>query len=313
MLENRAPTPSVPCEELVTGFDHYLLEVRGLLPSTRAVYGRHILQFLATQFPSGTICNIRELHPRDIFGYISMRAGQGSPHRTKMDVCVLRSFLRYLVVSGNCDQSLIAGVPSVPTRKLAHLPKVLSNEAVTALLKSFDRDTPTGRRNFAMALCIIRLGLRAGEVAALSLDDIDWRSGSISIRTPKGRRTSIIPLPGDVGEALTDYLQWGRPATDHRYLFVQHPRGRHPGKAMTAPAVRGAISQGWQRTGHKVPSRGTHALRHTLASNMLREGADLKIIADTLRHRSLDTTMIYTKVDFIGLADVIQPWPEVTT
>lgn len=296
-------------EELLAQFDQYLVEVRGARPGTRNHFRRHVHEFLKARFPSGNVEPCK-LSPPDLFSYIAEHAAGGQPGRTKLAATALRSFLRYLVIRGDCDPSLVTSVPSAPRWKLSSIPKVLSEHQVAALMETFNRETAIGLRDYAITLCLARLGLRAGEVAHLLLDDVNWRSGSLRIQAEKNRRVSTMPLPRDVGAALADYLRNGRPPTKERHLFVNHGRGSQKGMAMTSSAVRLVIRRAWERSGIQVPSKGTHTLRHTLASRMLRTGADLKQIADVLRHRSFETTMVYMKVDLDRLTEVAQPWPE---
>jgi site-specific recombinase XerD len=158
-----------------------------------------------------------------------------------------------------------------------------------------------------MTLCMAQMGLRAGEVAALSLDDIDWRAGTLRLARGKERRTSVLPLPAKVGRAMVSYLRNGRPPTRARRVFVRH---RAPlGEPLTSSSVTAVLRCAFVRAG--LPSQGAHVLRHTAATRMVRAGASLKEVADVLRHRSIDTVMIYTKLDLTTLAEVAQPWPEV--
>jgi len=160
-----------------------------------------------------------------------------------------------------------------------------------------------------MTLCLAQMGLRAGEVAALSLDGIDWRAGTLLLARAKERRTSVLPLPAQVGRALVSYLRNGRPPTQARQLFVRH---RAPlGEPMTSSGVSAVVRRAFARAQIDVAIRGAHVLRHTAATRMVRAGVSLKEVADLLRHRSLDTVMIYTKLDLPTLAEVAQPWPEV--
>ncbi len=176
------------------------------------------------------------------------------------------------------------------------------------MLAVFDRDTDIGRRDYAIALCLYQLALRASDVARLRIDDIDWRSGVVQI-VGKSRRACRLPLPAAVGRGVAKYLREGRPKSSSRHVFVRHcvPLG----DPIDACAVRSIIRRAFARTGLDVPSRGTHVLRHTAATRMVRAGASLKEVADVLRHRSLDTTAIYTKVDLPRLAAVALPWPKV--
>jgi integrase len=184
----------------------------------------------------------------------------------------------------------------------------LSDAEVTTFLSSFDRTTPLGRRDYAIAMCLAELGLRALEVARLTLDSVDWRSGTITIAPGKCRRSDRLPLPPAVAAAIADYLRHGRPVASTRALFVHHrpPRGQGVGPA----TVRGAVRRAYARAGLNASLTGTHVLRHTAATRMLRGGASMKQIADVLRHRSIDTTAIYAKVDLGTLARVALPWPE---
>jgi site-specific recombinase XerD len=192
---------------------------------------------------------------------------------------------------------------------LAKLPRSLSDEQVRALLAAFDKSTATGLRDHAIALCFLELGLRAGEVAAIELDDIDWEAGTLRIAEGKSHRGRMLPLPKASGRAIVSYLRKGRPATLTRSLFVRH---RVPaGKAMAAELVRGAMRRAYAKGGLPAEWTGTHLLRHTAATRMIQGGASLKQIADVLGHQSIDTTMIYTKVDVPALRMVSMPWPEV--
>lgn len=296
-------------EKLVGSFVEYLDGVRGTVPATQGVYARHARQFLEARWGTGSL-NLRALSPRDIYEYVADYAARRRLSATKSMTTGLRSFLRFLAMRGDCEPSLAAAVPTVPRRRLSSIPKVCSDEDLCALLRTFDRTTATGLRDRAITLCLVHLGLRAGEIARITLDDIDWRAGVLKVATVKGRRVSALPLPLDVGSSFVAYLRGGRPPTSERHLFVQHARGRKKGIPLDATGVRAAVRRAWKRAGVAVCSMGTHALRHTLASRMLRGGADLKQVADVLRHRCLDTTMIYTKIDLGRLAEVAQPWPE---
>jgi integrase len=184
----------------------------------------------------------------------------------------------------------------------------MSGHQLHTFLGLFDRSTPAGRRDYAMALCQTDLGFRVGEVAALKLDDIDWRGGTIRILAGKTRRGRVLPLTDGVGQAIADYLRHGRPATLCRHVFVRHtvPPG--------TPVTRHLISHVFRRAFARVEGcenwKGTHVLRHTAATRMYSRGANLKEIADILGHRSLSTTAVYAKVEPTRLATVALPWPE---
>ena len=305
----------MPCEFIglsrdgwLARFDQYLKDVRGLRPGSRRVYRRYVQEFLTDQFPDSAICDLRGLSAKRLWEFIKMQAVRREASTLKTVLPAIRSFLRYLVLLGICDASLIKAVPSVPRRRLSSLPVALSEEQLLKLLHGFNRATPIGRRDYAIAGCLSRLGLRAGEVAHLTLDDVDWRGPTVRLRSDKERRDSSLPLPEDVGVAIVAYLRDGRPATGDRHLFVRH-RAPHLGQALTSSAVCQVIRRAWHRCDPGEPRRGTHALRHSLASRLLAGGADLKRVADILRHRSLDTTMIYSRLDHPHLAEVMQEWP----
>jgi integrase len=199
---------------------------------------------------------------------------------------------------------LAVAVPSVAGWSLSSLPKALGRDQVAALLTSCDRATSTGCRDFAILTLLVRLGLRAGEVAALALDDIDWRRGEISVRG-KGRRHDRLPLPGDVGQAIVDYLRHARPGTAHgRTVFV---RAQAPHRALTSNAVTTLVAIAGRRAG--IGLIGAHRLRHTAATAMLHAGGSLTEIGQVLRHRRVLTTAVYAKVDRQALRLVARPWP----
>jgi integrase/recombinase XerD len=190
---------------------------------------------------------------------------------------------------------------------LASLPTHLTTDETAQFFNAFDRHTATGRRGYAMARCMVDLGLRVGEVTALQLDDVNWREGTVRIRAGKSRRVDVLPLPVLTGRALAAYLRHDRPPTDSRALFV---RDRAPLDApITTEIVRHAMETAFGRCGLGARFTGTHVLRRTAAIRMRLAGASLKQIADLLRHRQLDTTTIYTKIDRPQLATVTAPWP----
>jgi site-specific recombinase XerD len=213
----------------------------------------------------------------------------------------LRSVLRFVFFVGETSQALAFAVPSTPTWKQASLPKALEPAQARAVLSSFDRRTVEGRRDHLIVLLMLRLGLRACEVAALSLDDIHWVEGEIVIRG-KGT-TGRLPLPTDVGDAIVSYLQRSRPVTEMRALFLT---SRAPVRAVSSSSIVAVVGRVLRHAGI---GGGGHRLRHTAATSMLRHGASLTEIAQVLRHRHLDTTAIYAKVDQDKLRDLAQRWP----
>jgi site-specific recombinase XerD len=222
----------------------------------------------------------------------------------KLAVTALRSLLNYLYIEGLLLHPLDAAVPLVAGWRLAELPRALEVGDVRRLLAACDRRTGSGRRDFAMLMLLTRLGLRAGEVRMLSLDDIDWRAGELIVRG-KGHCIERLPLPADVGQALAAYLQRGRPDTAQgRTVFV---RTRAPHRALSSVGVTDAVAAAASRAG--LAHVSAHRLRHTLATQMVRSGVALPEVAQVLRHRRLMTTAIYAKVDREALRLLARAWP----
>lgn len=288
-------------------FEAHLGKTCGASPGTRRCYLQHVRFFLRARYGDGPV-DLTRIVPKDLVTYISDYAARVKRRTAKKAASALRSFLRSLQLQGLCSAGLVAAVPSIRSWKLSDIPKLLSEEQVQRLLDSFDCASRQGRRDYAMTLLMARLGLRAGEVAGISLDDIDWRGGTLRIDGGKRRRSHVLPLPADVGRAVVAYLKHGRPQGRQRRLFLRH---RPPvGEPIGSGAVGAAIRRAHERGQLKAAGKGTHALRHTLATRLLRGGANLKEIADILGHRSIDTTAIYAKVDLSRLSTVGLPWPE---
>jgi len=290
-------------ETLLARFAAYLIGERGLGRPTAAGYVHAVRPFVSSRAVDGVL-ELEGLTAADVTGFVAAVCPGRSTGSAKLVVCALRSLLRFLHVEGLIAAPLAGAVPSVAARKLAGLPRSLEPGEVRRLLASCDRRTRTGRRNFAMMLLLVRLGLRAGEVRSLELDDIDWRAGEVVIRG-KGNRIERLPLPVDVGDAVAAYLRRGRPATAQgRTVFV---RIRAPHRPLTSPAVTNVVWAAGQRAG--LGQLGAHRLRHTAATQMVRAGVPLPDIGQVLRHRRLLTTAIYAKVDRDSLRMVARPWP----
>jgi site-specific recombinase XerD len=248
---------------------------------------------------------LRELEPRDVTAFVvaQCRSGRRSTAAAKTLTSGLRALLVFLHIAGHVREPPAGAVPSVAGWRLSSLPRGLESEHVTALLESCDRATAVGRRDYAIVALLSRLGLRACEVAALRLDDIDWRGGELTVRG-KGRQTDRLPLPHDVGRALAEHLL-GRPReTGFRDVFL---RTLAPHGGMSAKAIDAAVRRACDRAG--LERVGTHRLRHTVATELLGAGAPLTEIAPVLRHTNLSTTAIYAKVDRTALRTLARPWP----
>jgi integrase/recombinase XerD len=301
--------PITPAQDLIRRFLTAFQRSRGVLASTCRQYSLYVGRFLAFRFPSSNeVPDLATITAHDVRGFVAQHAEQGRTGAAKAAAKALRAFLRYLVQEGRCCPDLVAAVPTV-ARRHSPVPRFLTETQLRGLIASFDRSSATGRRDYAIAQCLWQLALRAGEVVALHLDDVDWRAGTVHIGTSKSRRAAILPLPQEVGRAIADYLRHGRPTTTDRHLFLTHtvPIGR----PLQSSAARQTIRRAFNRAGLAVRSKGTHTLRHTAATSMTCRGASLKEVADVLRHRNLDTTMIYARVDLPALRSVALPWPEV--
>lgn len=292
-----------PLEELLGAYRRYLACERGLAESTIADYERVARLFLSERLGAGGPW-LEQLSTADVTGFLARECPGRSVPSAKYLVVALRSLLRYLHVAGLTPVSLVWAVPAVAGRRGGALPRGLEPATVARLLASCDRRRTVGRRDYAILLLLVRLGLRAGEVAALRLEDVDWRRGEVLIRG-KGDRQERLPLPADVGEALAGYLRRRRPRDGSRALFVRviAPRGR----ALRASAVCAVVHDACVRAG--IAPVGAHRLRHTAATGMLRAGGSLPEIAEVLRHRRLETTAIYAKVDRAALRALAQHWP----
>ena len=290
---------------IVAEFQRYLLQERGLSPLTLLNYVPVVEQFLAERFHNRPP-NFALLRAPDVTGFVMRRARQLSPVRAGLMVTALRSFLRYLRHHGTIATDLAGCVPTVPNWSLSTLPRFLPAATVERILDCCDRTTSVGRRNHAILLLLARLGIRAGEVVGLSLDDIDWSTGRITIRG-KGGKSVPLPLAADVGAALAAYLRHDRPRSASRSVFLRHraPLVGFGNSSTISSLVRRALKHAGVESAHT----GAHVLRHSLATSLLRQGGSLDEIGELLRHQSPNTTAIYAKVDVTALHTLALPWP----
>ena len=296
--------PSDPVTDELRWYDDHLRDVRGLAAGTRRHHCRIVAQLLRKKFAGGGV-TMAKLRPVDVRRFITRQLGDSPSHSAAAQVATaLRSYLRYRTVCGDSVAGLNAVISSPVQWKLASLPRALKADEIHRLLGAF----PNGRkprRGYAIVRCALDMGLRAGEIAKLSIDDIDWREGTVTLKGTKSRRQDILPLPMATGLALADYLQHERPATPSRAIFVRRLDSRDI--PITTAAVQKVIHHACRRAG--LPNSGAHVLRHTLACRLVENGSSLKEVADVLRHRSLETTRIYAKLDTPNLAEVALPWP----
>lgn len=303
VLPVAAVVPPGPVEGLLARYRDYLVGERGLTLGTARGYVDLVRPFVATR-AHGEVLDLTGITAADVTGFVLSACPGRAVGSAKLIVCALRSLLAWLHVTEQMATSLVGAVPSVAGWRLSSLPKGLERGELRRLLASCDRRTRTGRRDYAIMLLLSRLGLRAGEVARLGLDDIDWRHGEIAV-CGKGNRTERLPLPADVGSAITAYLRAGRPTTaEGRSVFV---RVHAPHRALTTSGVTEVVFGAAQRAG--LPKMHAHRLRHTAATAMLAAGSSLPEVGQVLRHRSMLSTAIYAKVDRNALAVLARPWP----
>lgn len=296
-----------PLVHLLGQYEKHLLMERGLTTATVINYLPFIRSFLTQRFGEGPLF-LQDLVSSDSSRFILRYADSMSIGRAKLMVTALRSFFRFLLQHGQIGVDLAASVPTVADWRQSTVPKYIPAEEIERLLASTDLGTSTGRRNFAVLLLLARLGLRAGEVVALELKDIDWRQGVIMIRG-KGLLHDRLPLVSEVGEALAAYLHADRPKSPTRRVFIcmQAPYRGFAGPSTVTSIVRRAL----EKAGLHPPIKGAHLLRHSLATGMLNHGASMAEVGELLRHRASDTTEIYAKVNLPGLRSLAQPWPSV--
>jgi site-specific recombinase XerD len=291
-------------EALLERYRVYLVGERGLAAVTARGYVDMVRSFVASRETIDGNLDLRNLTPADVLGFVLEECPRRRGSSAKLVVTALRSLLGFLHVDGVIARPLAVVVPSVANWRLAGLPRGLEPGQVRALLDGCDRERAAGRRDYAIVLLLVRLGVRRGEVAVLGLDDVDWRAGEILVRG-KGNRAERLPLPIDVGEAIVAYLQDGRPMTAQgRSLFV---RIRAPHQALTPHGVTQVVVAAGNRAG--LGDVTAHRLRHTAATELLRAGAPLVEIGQLLRHRTELTTTIYAKVDRDRLRPLGRPWP----
>lgn len=300
------PIEPTPAEQLEAEFQRYLEQERRLAPATVFHYLEFTRRFLAENSRESEV-RLDLLQAADVVGFVQREAARlHHAKRAKLMTTALRSLLQYARYRGLIKIDLRMSVPTVANWSMASLPRALSADELQRLLSSCERKSAVGRRNWAILLLLARLGLRAGEIVALALDDVDWAAGELRIRSA-GTRADHLPIPQDVGEALADYLCHVRPACASRRVFVRS-RAPHRGFA-TSAAVSTLVRRALTRAGLSPAHTGAHLLRHTVATQMLRQGASLAEIGELLRHRNPQTTMIYAKVDLDLLRPLALPWP----
>ena len=289
-----------PDEVVLACFERYLLGERGLGAGTAAGYVRHARRFLDGLSASGGLAG---LAAGEVTGAVLRESAAVSVSAAQNFVCGLRAFLRFCFIEAIVEADLSRAALSVTGRRSSPLPRGIGRADAAALLGSCDRRSAIGRRDYALLITLLRLGLRRSEVAALTLDDIDWRQAELVVHG-KGGREDRLPLPADVGEAIAGYLRRGRPATARREVFL---RARSPIRPLASGTVSSTVRRACRRAG--VAEVGAHRLRHTVACEMVAAQVPLPQIGQVLRHRSLQSTAIYARIDVDQLRQLAQPWP----
>ena len=305
-----APDPPGRTEAKLEGYRTYLEEVRGFASSTVAQHLRTASQFLKHVGFEAQPSRLAALALGDIESFVRAAGERLSRESLQHEIAHLRSFLRFLATRGETPSGLETQIDTPRVYRGERLPRALPWETVRAFLDSIDRSTAIGRRDYAIFLLIATYGLRAGEIVALTLDDVEWRAGQIRVAQRKTATPLLLPLMDAVGQALLDYLRYGRPALPCRTIFLRH---RAPAGVLKATAVTEAF-QAWSRRSRlRIPFQGPHCLRHSYAVHLLRQGIALKTIGDILGHRSAESTCVYLRLAIDDLRDAALPLPQEST
>ena len=303
---NQVSVEMDPVEAELHRFGDYLRETCGLALLTCSYRVRHVATFLTERFGRGSP-KIGLLAATDIDDFLTVLATSWQPASRKVICTSLRSYLRFRAMLGDDTRTLIATLPTIANWPRRHPPKVLSDVQLKHFLHTFDLNDPVGLRDYAIARCLLDLGLRGDEVAHLTLESIDWSHGIVILHSTKSQRTQQLPLPVQTGEALARYLRDGRPRTENRSVFVRH---RAPFDVpLSVAAIRNTMNRAFVRSGLRDRFCNTHVLRRSMATRLQKNGVSIKEIADVLRHRDLNTARVYARVDLERLRDVALPWP----
>ena len=294
-------------ERWLESYDKHLCRVRGLTLGSRRQYLRYARRFAQQHFRSHTL-DWSTITATDVSRFVQSQVGRLSPSNCRGPVTATRAMLRYLVVNGTVSGGLEGAVPTVRQWKLATLPQHLSLKQIEQVIAHCPHDTALGLRDRAILLLLARLGIRASEVANLTLDDFNWHESHVRIRSAKTGTERALPISDEVGNALADYLEARGAVVGIRALFLRATPPRH--RSLSPSAVSCVAHHALRSAGIEVKRSGAHVFRHSAATHMVRRGATYKQVADVLGHALLETTAIYAKLDVNTLARVALPWPE---
>lgn len=289
---------------IVNLFCEYLSDICGLAENT-VINRRHYVMMFLNKFQICNLSQVEMISPKQVSHFIKNYSCYYKSSSLGVVLTSLRSFFKYLLFHGYNVKNLISSVPIIPNWKLSSVPQILTDNQIKLFLSVFNCKFASGKRDYAMVRCFTDLGLRCCEVAKVRIKDINWYDATLRIATGKSEKEDQLPLPKALGQAISDYLIYGRPKSKSEFVFVFH---RAPlGEKVNVTTVRSAIRRAFQKAGiYPIPS--PHILRHSFATKLLTSGASLKEIADILRHRCIDTTAIYTKIDLPHLRYVCMPW-----
>lgn len=297
---------STPITGELDRFDDHLRSICGLAAQTRSRRRRTVGGLLSYCFGTTApiVSRLSSAQVEAFTGKLSLRV---RPATLGVICSDLRSYFRFRALQGDSTEALVVALPRIPTWRHPPLPTGLSEAQCELFLHAFDRSNPVELRDYAIARCLLDLGLRGDEVTHLSLESLDWHTGTLLVCSTKSKRAHRMPLPTSTGEAVADYLQQGRPSTTDRRLFVRHQAPM--GKPLSVAAIRNSMNRAFTRCGLRDQFCNTHVLRRTAAARLQQAGASAKEIADVLRHRSLNTASTYVRIDVERLRAVALPWP----
>ena len=305
--------PKSNLDKMMEEFDDYLLNVCGIVEGSRIRNQKYVRIFLAKFFSNNSI-KLSDLTPIKVRELLYNNFQQYTHSGLRVFIGFIRRFFRFLQFKGVGDPLLIQSLPKMIEWKSTNLPNSLNTQELKKVLATCDRSSAIGKRDYAIIIFMLELGLRANEVANLTLDSINWHSQIVHILSSKSRKSYELPMTQKIMDALIDYLKHGRPKTTLPHIFVYHVAHSTSrfhidvGQGITPQIVSEIAARAITRSGVKTKPLGSHVLRKTFATNLLRKGATIKEIADLLGHSSIDTATIYTKVDFEKLAQVSLPW-----